>query len=81
MDFFSVLLLVKSSGGNLLGFSSHHSFKQLHQNFTVKKFLFRCFGAKMQFKLLWELDSHELRTVFRRVGKRGDFEESQGIVQ
>ena len=43
-----------------------------------------CFGVleqKMHFKLLSELDSRELRTVFRRVGKRGEFCESQAIVQ
>ena len=43
-----------------------------------------CFGVleqKMHFKLLSKLDSRELRTVFRRVGKRGEFCESQAIVQ
>ena len=35
----------------------------------------------MHFKLLSELDSRELRTVFRRVGKRGEFCESQAIVE
>ena len=35
----------------------------------------------MIFKLLSELSSCELRTVFRRAGKRGLFMESQDIVQ
>ena len=35
----------------------------------------------MVFKLLIELNTRELRTVFRRVGKQGVFQESQAIIQ
>ena len=51
VGFFSVLLLVIWPGGNLVGFSSQRSLKQLHQDlFRSFRVLCRYFGAKDVFQ-------------------------------
>ena len=51
------------------------------QGSEVLQSLFSVFWSKMHFKLVSELSSCELRTVFRRIGKTGEFHESLAIPQ